>query len=227
MAEREAEAHASEPGSAPESPGNPNSAAQQEDLQAQLDTARSEAERQRDEAQEYKHLAQRVQADFLNYKRRIESEHETRGEAVRAETILAFLPLVDDFQRAMAHLPREVTQESWAQGFALIERNLESAFERLGLRRIGEVGEEFDPNVHEAVAYEEHPTLREGLVASVIRHGYQLGDRVIRPAQVTVSRPPAGREEHRNWPRHRAARAYANGGADQGDLQKPRNIERA
>lgn len=227
MAEREAEAHASEPGSAPGSPGKSNPAAHQEDLQAQLDSARTEAERRRDEAQEYKQLAQRVQADFLNYKRRIESESEARGEAVRAETILAFLPLVDDFQRAMEHLPPGVAREGWAQGFALIGRNLETAFERLGLRRFGEVGEEFDPNVHEAVAYEEKPSMREGLVASVIRHGYQLGDRVIRPAQVTVSRPPTEREEHRSWPRHRATRAYGNGGADQGDLHKPRNIERA
>jgi molecular chaperone GrpE len=221
MAERDAEARTSEPGGAPESPGDSTSAGEQTDLLAQLETAQAESE-------EYKKLLQRVQADFVNYKRRVDAERETRAEAVRAETILAFLPLVDDFQRALAHLPSEVSKEGWAQGFTLIDRNLAAAFERLGLRRVGAVGEEFDPNVHEAVVYEEHPTQAEGHVASVVRPGYQLGERVIRPAQVSVARASArDQAQGRTWPKHQAHHAAANGGVDQGDLQKPRNIERA
>jgi molecular chaperone GrpE len=222
MAERDAEARASEPGGAPESPGDSTSRAEQSDLLAQLETARAEAE-------QYKNLLQRVQADFVNYKRRVDAEQENRAEAIRAETIRAFLPLVDDFQRALAHLPSEVSKEGWAQGFALIDRNLAAAFERLGLQRLGSEGEEFNPNLHEAVAYEEHPTCPEGHIGTLVRPGYQLGDRVIRPAQVTVARAASADDQatEPGWPKHQARRAHGNGGVDQGDLQKPRNIERA
>ena len=107
-------------------------------------------------------MLQRSQADYLNYKRRVEAEREGKATAVRAEAILAFLPIVDDLERALAHLPAEVKDQSWAQGFALIERKLASLFERLSLQRIGAVGDEFDPRVHEAVAYEDSPSQPEG-----------------------------------------------------------------
>jgi len=199
-----------------------------------LETARSETEQQRDTAEQYLNLLQRVQADFVNYKRRVEGERETQAAATRADTIRAFLPIVDDLQRALEHVPAQVAGESWVDGFRLIERNLATALERLGVRRMGAEGDVFDPNLHEAVAYEEHPTQPEGHVATVVRPGYQLGERVVRPAQVSVARAasvPSRAEESETsrsgWPRHQPRPGHGNGGVDRSDFQHPRNIERA
>ena len=197
-----------------------------ETLQAQLDEMRVETERQRGASDLYRDMLQRSQADYLNYKRRVEAEREGKSVAVRAEAILAFLPIVDDLERALAHLPAEVKDEGWAQGLALIERNLASLSERLNLQRIGAVGDEFDPKVHEAVAYEESTSQPEGYVTSVMRGGYLLGDRVVRPAQVAVARAPTELSGPK-WPEHQTGRLHANGGADQSDLHRPRGIERS
>ena len=197
-----------------------------ETLQAQLDEMRVESERQRGASDLYRDMLQRSQADYLNYKRRVEAEREGKSVAVRAEAILAFLPIVDDLERALTHLPAEVKDQGWAQGLALIERNLASLFERLSLQRIGAVGDEFDPKVHEAVAYEESTSQPEGHVTSVMRGGYLLGDRVVRPAQVAVARAPTELSGQK-WPEHQTGRLHANGGADQSDLHRPRGIERS
>jgi molecular chaperone GrpE len=197
-----------------------------ETLQAQLEGARVEADSQRGAADLYRDMLQRSQADYLNYKRRVEAEREGKAVAVRAEAILAFLPIVDDLERALAHLPAEVKDQGWAQGFALIERNLASLFERLSLQRIGAVGDEFDPRVHEAVAYEDSTSQPEGHVTSVMRGGYLLGERVVRPAQVAVARAPADRSGP-TWPEHQTGHLHTNGGADQADLHRPRGIERS
>ena len=226
MAEREQEARASEP----EQARAPDEAADEDarSLRARLAEALDQADQQRGEAEQYKGLAQRVQADFVNYKRRVEGERQAQADAVRAETILAFLPIVDDLERALAHVPTEVAEESWVEGFRLIERKLAALMERLGLQRLGAEGEPFDPNLHEAVAYEEHPTHPEGHIAAVMRPGYQLGERVIRPAQVSVAR--AGQQANvpsEAWPRHQARRGNGNGGVGDADLHQPRSIDRA
>ena len=228
MAEREQEERVSNQQSA----GGSDAAttpADEPNLRAMLDEARREADQQRRTAEEHLHLLQRVQADFVNYKRRVEAEREAQAEAVRAETIRAFLSIVDDLERALAHVPPEAAGESWVEGFRLIERALGALLERLGVRRIGAEGEEFNPNLHEAVAYEEHPTQPEGHIAAVARPGYQLGERVVRPAQVSVARETAGRDQHEasRWPRHKGRRAHGNGGVEPSDFHQPRNIERA
>ena len=226
MAERDQEAHASEPEQA-RAPDRA-SADDPQAMRSLLDEARDEADRQRGEAEQYKGLAQRVQADFVNYKRRVEGERQTQADAVRAETVLAFLPVVDDLERALAHVPAEVAQESWVEGFRLIERKLAGVLERLGITRIGAEGEPFDPNRHEAVAYEEHPTQPEGHITAVMRPGYQLGERVVRAAQVSVARAaqsagPGGE----SWQQYQARHAYGNGGVKDADLRRPRHIDRA
>ena len=136
MAEREQEERVSNQQSA----GGADAAttpADEPNLRAMLDEARREADQQRGTAEEHLHLLQRVQADFVNYKRRVEAEREAQAEAVRAETIRAFLPIVDDLERALAHVPPEAAGESWVEGFRLIERGLGALLERLGVRRIG------------------------------------------------------------------------------------------
>lgn len=198
-------------------------------LWAMLQMARTERDEMQAAATEMKELVQRVQAEFVNYKRRSEAERSVRAESVRGETINVFLPIVDDLERALTHLPASVAAEGWAQGLALIGRNLQALLERLGVTRVGVVGEPFDPNIHDAVAYEEHPEQPEDHVAAVARSGYRLGDRVIRPAQVVVARAPAEKTIRSSGPwQGRGTRGGArNGEAEASDVQQPRNIDRA
>ena len=160
-------------------------------VEVQLEQARFRAEEQRRKAETYLDLAQRSQADFLNYKRRMEQERERIVNTANAELLSQLLPVLDDLQRASASVPSDLAGNSWAEGVALIGQKLAQTLDRQALQRIGEEGEPFDPRVHEAVAYQEHPKYGEGQVAQVYRSGYRLHDRVLRPAQVVVARGQA------------------------------------
>lgn len=167
-------------------------------VEAQLEEARSLAEEQRRKAEAYLDLAQRAQADFVNYKRRTTQELEQKIRDANAGLLTQLLPVIDDIQRALDSIPADLAEHPWPQGVALISQKLNHVLQQQGLERIGGEGDEFDPQIHEAVAYEEHPGYDEGQVASVYRVGYRLHDRVLRPAQVVVargsSRPPASAE---------------------------------
>jgi molecular chaperone GrpE len=164
-------------------------------VEAQLEQAQSEAEDHRRKAEAYLDLAQRAQADFLNYKRRTAQELDQKIRDANGGLLTQVLPVIDDLQRALASVPPDLAEHAWPQGVELIGQKLERILQQQGLERIGNEGDLFDPRVHEAVAYEEHPVYDEGQVASVYRVGYRLNDRVLRPAQVVVargsSRPPA------------------------------------
>jgi molecular chaperone GrpE len=157
-------------------------------VEAQLEQAQTQAEA-------YLDLAQRAQADFLNYKRRTAQELDQKIRDANGGLLTQVLPVIDDLDRALANVPADLAEHAWPQGVGLIGQKLERILQQQGLERIGTEGDLFDPRVHEAVAYEEHPVYDEGQVASVYRIGYRLNDRVLRPAQVVVargsSRPPA------------------------------------
>ncbi|HZO28921.1 MAG TPA: nucleotide exchange factor GrpE [Chloroflexota bacterium] len=171
----------------------PSQAAESQDdgplsLEAQLAQAQSKADA-------YLDLAQRAQADFLNYKRRTAQELEQKIRDANGGLLTQLLPVIDDLQRALASIPADLADHAWPKGISLIGQKLQHILQQQGLAEIGGEGDRFDPHVHEAVAYEEHPVYDEGQVASVYRVGYRLNDRVLRPAQVVVargsSRPPA------------------------------------
>jgi molecular chaperone GrpE len=164
-------------------------------LEERLDQAQAMSEDYRRQADANLGMAQRAQADFLNYKRRTAQELEQKIRDANGSLLTQLLPVIDDLQRALANVPNDLADQAWPQGVGLIGQKLEHILQIQGLARIGEEGEHFDPHVHEAVAYEEHPVYDEGQVASVYRVGYRLNDRILRPAQVVVargsSRPPA------------------------------------
>src|SRR5205823_4673545 len=108
-------------------------------------------------------------ADFLNYKRRVESERTEDRERARVELLGQLLAPIDDLDRALAHLPPELANNPWAQGVALGQRRFVEALRQLGLERVGSEGDRFDPTVYEAVAYEEQPGATEQLVLTVVR----------------------------------------------------------
>jgi len=148
----------------------------------------SEPEGTNAEVEEYRDLLQRLQADFVNYKRRVQQEREEQTRSANRELILKLLPILDDFARALGPVPQEMADAEWVKGIALIQQKLMATLEEEGLKRIDAEGKDFDPWEHEAVFCEESSDHDEGRVKAVIRDGYKLHDRVIRPAQVVVSK---------------------------------------
>ncbi len=150
-------------------------------LEAQLAEAQAQAE-------DYLDQWRRTAAEFANYRKRQEREQEAFMQQANAALISKLLPILDDFDLAFEHLPEDVAESSWVEGFALIRRKLQSLLEQEGVTPIDPVGQPFDPTQHEAVTHEESDEVESGHVIAVVRKGYRLGDRVLRPAMVRVAR---------------------------------------
>ncbi len=136
---------------------------------------------------EYLEGWQRALAELSNYKKRTERDRAQWQETLTGDIVLELLPVLDDFDRAVENLPEDTAEKEWVNGILLIQRKLKSQLEKLGLQEIEAAGSEFDPKLHEAVTHEasnEHPS---GHVIGVVRKGYRLGERVVRPALVRVA----------------------------------------
>lgn len=154
-----------------------------EALERELAEVRAENER---------HLAnwQRSAADFANYKRRTEEERATIGQFSNAILIGKLLSVLDDFDRALEAVPPEAVTNPWVEGVELVERKLRGVLESEGVTAIEALGQQFDPNLHEAVAHEETTEHPDNEVIGEIQRGYRLHDRVIRPSLVRVANNP-------------------------------------
>jgi len=135
-------------------------------------------------AAEYKDGWQRSVAEFQNYRRRMEAEKSETYKSAVGSIIKNYLPVLDDMERALDSRPADL---AWANGIDLICRKLQSILEAEGLKRIEAVGQKFDPNYHEAISQEPAEGVESGTVVAIIRNGYTLGERVIRPAMVRVA----------------------------------------
>jgi molecular chaperone GrpE len=155
-----------------------------------LETLRAELAEITQKADEYLRLAQRTQADFVNYRRRMDEERQQQAQAAVLGYIQRLLPVLDDFERALANAAPEDLESSWGKGVELVERNLRGVLVADGVERITAEGAEFDPREHEAVGSQPTADVAEGRVLHVVRPGYRRGDRVIRPAQVIVATRP-------------------------------------
>lgn len=157
---------------------------------AETDTLRQALESVRNKSAEYLEGWQRSRAEFANYKRRVEKEQSETYQNATARVIGRFLDVIDDFDRAMQDMPASFPDEAatrWATGVGLIQRKLQNLLEAEGVSRIEAAGQ-FDPQLHEAVTQEESDQHAPGEIVGVVRHGYRIGDRVIRPALVRVAR---------------------------------------
>jgi molecular chaperone GrpE len=135
------------------------------------------------ERDEMRALAQRVQADFENYRKRMLREQTALAERASESLVEQLLPVLDNFELALVSL--DDADEKVRKGVELVYADFLSVLERAGLERIATDGEPFDPEVHEAVAHEAgdgHPT-----VVETMREGYRLKGRVLRPAMVKVA----------------------------------------
>lgn len=153
-----------------------------------LDTLKSELEELRSEASEYLDGWQRARAEFANYKKRIEREQEEARERIAGEIIARYLGVFDDLERALQDQPTEGDGKVWSEGIKLIHQKLKSILESEGIEIVPAEGEPFDPNIHEAISYEESDDHENGQVIAVVQQGYKLGDRLIRPAIVRVAK---------------------------------------
>lgn len=127
---------------------------------------------------------QRSQADFQNYRKRVERDKEMMKANMKGDIVKKILPLLDDLERAIQNRPAD---ESWANGIELIMRKFQTTLESEGVTRIEAEGAEFDPNFHEAISNEPNDDVESGHVIAVVQNGYMLGERVIRPALVRVA----------------------------------------
>ena len=134
----------------------------------------------------------RERADFRNYRRRVTEERAADADRVRGRVLEPIFPLLDDLGRAFAEVPPDLEDDPWAQGIAMLRSRLESTLAGLGLEPVGTVGEPFDPTRHDAVYHEPDPAANGQVVALVIRPGYRLGGRLLRPAEVVVRGPLGG-----------------------------------
>lgn len=142
-------------------------------------------------ADEYLDLLRHSQADFINYKRRVNQEQGEARTTGQSEVLQQLLPILDDLGRALRSAPPELSNTPWVQGLLLVSKRLIATLEQLGVRQFGKPGDSFDPRWHEAVTLETRNDVPEGTILSVTRPGYAFGERVIRPAQVSVADAPS------------------------------------
>jgi molecular chaperone GrpE len=139
-------------------------------------------------AQQYMEGWQRERAEFANYKRRTEQERLSIFQDARADVLKKVIPIVDDFDRAVANIPEHIAREPWVTGTAMIQKKLYKLLEDFGVTPVDPTGQPFDPNLHEAVMMEDHDSVESGHVIEVMQRGFQAGDKVIRAALVKVAR---------------------------------------
>jgi molecular chaperone GrpE len=157
-------------------------------LPQETDALRERLERVEQEAAENKAGWQRAAADFANYRRRTEQEREQMLGLANELLLRKLLAVVDDFDRALAAMPRELSHLGWIEGIWAIDRKLRALLESEGLTPIEAAGRPFDPREHEAVVHEETTSVPDGTVISELQRGYRIRDRVLRPALVTVAK---------------------------------------
>lgn len=159
---------------------------------AELIATRAELKRLQSELSDVQDAAARRQADFENYRKRVERDRSETHNRIVADVARKLLPVVDNLTRALDAEKTVEAQESqefrhFLHGVELINKQLNDVLESLGIRPIASVGEPFDPHVHEAVVTEPSDEFEPDTVSGEIARGYRIGDRLLRPAMVKVA----------------------------------------
>lgn len=159
----------------------------------------SELQRLSAEASEMRELAQRKQAEFENYRKRMERERMDLARYAGADVVKEVLPVLDNLERAL-QASGTASEEQLRDGVAIIQRQLQEILTRLGLTEVESEGKPFDPHIHEAVTQVETGEQPDGTVLKVFQKGYLFKDRLLRPAMVSVARASSrgGEEEDRD-----------------------------
>ncbi|MFF4356519.1 nucleotide exchange factor GrpE [Streptomyces sp. NPDC001604] len=197
----DAEPQAASP-SAGEGAAPAGDAAQIAGLTAQLDQVRTAlGERTAD--------LQRLQAEYQNYRRRVERDRITVKEIAIANLLTELLPVLDDIGRARDH-------GELVGGFKSVAESLETVAAKMGLQQFGKEGEPFDPTIHEALMHSYAPDVTETTCVAILQPGYRFGERTIRPARVAVAEPQPGAQTVKAEEATEAADDKESGGPDEG-----------
>lgn len=179
--------------SSPDDPDESDAAASSEPEQG-AGAASAELARLEAQAEEMRELALRKQAEFENYRKRMERERSETIQYAASELVKEILPVLDNLERALgaaeaAEAGRDATLR---EGVSIIQKQFKDILERRGLSEVESQGEAFDPHVHEAVSRVENDEFPEGSVVEVFQKGYRFKDRLLRPAMVSVALPAGG-----------------------------------
>jgi molecular chaperone GrpE len=147
------------------------------------------------EKDQFRAMAQRAQADLINYRRRAAEELRDGKRNAKADLLLKMLSPVDDLERALSHIPEDAFAPALREGLSLVQGNLISMLESEGVTKIDAAGRQFQPWEFEAVLYEESLEADEGEVIRVVREGYRYREKVLRAAQVIVAKTPQTQEQ--------------------------------
>src|SRR5215471_12930029 len=166
-------------------------------LMAELVASRAELKRLQTALAEAQDAVMRRQADFENYRKRVERERTETHNRVVAETARKLLPVMDNLTRALDAERSVESSESpefrhFLHGVQLISKQLSEVLESFGVQPIAAVGERFDPHIHEAVVSEPSDDHEPDTVVEELARGYRIGDRLLRPAMVKVAAPKSG-----------------------------------
>lgn len=132
---------------------------------------------------------QRTRADFENYRKRMEQEKQAAREIGSSSAVLKLLPTIDNIERAIAHAPEEIQDNPWVQSVMNLTKQLDKSLESLNVRRIeAEPGTPFNPDLHEAIQFDEDAEGEHEVIAEVLQAGYTLNGQPIRHAMVKVTR---------------------------------------
>jgi molecular chaperone GrpE len=163
--------------------GEEDPANEQEAMDAKEVTEATEAEPVDEQPEDYLALAQRIQADFENYRKRAAREAAAAGERAKSGLVRELLPIVDNLERALASA--EDGEQHLAEGVKLVHSELIAVLERNGVEQFNPAGDRFDPAEHEALSVRDDG--EPGLVLDVVEKGYRANGTVLRPARVVVS----------------------------------------
>jgi molecular chaperone GrpE len=160
-----------------------------EALRAELESVKNELRKAKESSESSLNKMRYLMADFDNYRKQMEKQLASKAESIKAELLLKFLNIRDDYLRALS-----VARQSKSEQVVVIEglegilKNIDSLLASEGVREIEAVGTPFDPNVHDAIAYSARDDLAENTVTAEIRKGYILNGRVLRPSLVEISK---------------------------------------
>jgi molecular chaperone GrpE len=155
----------------------------------EYDALEKEIESLREEIEQQQDGWLRTRADFDNYKKRVQRDAARTFEDAMTNVLKIFLSAADDLERALKNKPQGESIDSWVNGIELIHQKLITQMKNQGVERMDvKPGDEFDPNIHEAITQEDHPDFEEGQIIDVLQPGFKISDRIIRPAMVRVAR---------------------------------------
>ena len=144
---------------------------------------------------------QRTRADFENYRKRVEAEKQSAHQMGQAKSVMKLLPVIDTIERAIVNVPDELQDNAWVKGVASLGKQLDKQLEGIGLKKIdAKPGTLFNPELHQAIQFDEEAEGDKEVVAEELRAGYTLDGAVIRDAMVKVTRQPSAPEQAETEP---------------------------